>query len=73
MMKVKICGITDVGTALAAVDSGADAIGFVFAESKRKIDVAKARDIAAKLPSDLMKVGVFVNETREEINALVEQ
>jgi phosphoribosylanthranilate isomerase len=70
MMKVKICGITDVGAAIAAVDSGADAIGFVFAESKRKIDVNNARDIAAELPSSIMKVGVFVNETKEEIERI---
>jgi phosphoribosylanthranilate isomerase len=69
-MKVKICGITDVHAALAAVDSGADAIGFVFAESKRKIDVVNARDIAAELPSDIMKVGVFVNETKEVIERI---
>ncbi|WP_374120939.1 phosphoribosylanthranilate isomerase [Neobacillus sp. PS3-12] len=69
-MKVKICGITDVGAALAAVDSGADAIGFVFAKSKRKIDVVNARDIAAELPNDIMKVGVFVNETKEEIDRI---
>jgi phosphoribosylanthranilate isomerase len=71
MMKVKICGITDVDAALAAVDSGADAIGFVFAKSKRKIDVVNARDIAAELPNDIMKVGVFVNETKEEIDRIV--
>lgn len=70
MMKVKICGITDVDAAIAAVDSGADAIGFVFAKSKRKIDVVNARDIAAELPNDIMKVGVFVNETKEEIDRI---
>jgi phosphoribosylanthranilate isomerase len=70
MMKVKICGITDVDAALVAVDSGADAIGFVFAESKRKIEVANARDIAAELPNDILKVGVFVNETIEEIERI---
>jgi phosphoribosylanthranilate isomerase len=70
MMKVKICGITDVDAALAAVDSGADAIGFVFAKSKRKIDVVNARDIAAELPNDIMKVGVFVNEPKEEIDRI---
>lgn len=69
-MKVKICGITDVDAALAAVDSGADAIGFVFAKSKRKIDVVNARDIAAELPNDIMKVGVFVNGTKEEIDRI---
>jgi phosphoribosylanthranilate isomerase len=70
MMKVKICGITDVGTAHAAVDYGADAIGFVFAESKREIEIVNARDIATELPRDIMKVGVFVNETKEEIERI---
>jgi phosphoribosylanthranilate isomerase len=70
MMKVKICGITDLQAALTAVDSGADAIGFVFAESKRKIDVVNAKGIAAELPSDIMKVGVFVNETKEVIERI---
>ncbi|MCQ6277756.1 phosphoribosylanthranilate isomerase [Bacillus sp. EB600] len=69
-MKVKICGITDVNTALAAVDSGADAIGFVFAESKRRIEEEKAREIIAELPDDIMKVGVFVNEEQAEIERI---
>jgi phosphoribosylanthranilate isomerase len=69
-MKVKICGITDAQSALAAVESGADAIGFVFAESKRKIEVVKARDIIARLPETVMKVGVFVNETKTEIESI---
>jgi phosphoribosylanthranilate isomerase len=69
-MKVKICGITDVAAALAAVDSGADAIGFVFAKSKRKIDEVSARNIAEELPSYIMKVGVFVNETKEVIERI---
>lgn len=69
-MKVKICGITDVNTALAAVEFGADAIGFVFAESKRRINPEEAMMIAAKLPSDVMKVGVFVNEKQEVIEQI---
>jgi phosphoribosylanthranilate isomerase len=69
-MKVKICGITDVNTALAVVDSGADAIGFVFAESKRRIEEEKAREIIAELPDDIMKVGVFVNEEQAEIERI---
>jgi phosphoribosylanthranilate isomerase len=69
-MKVKICGIIDVNTALAAVDSGADAIGFVFAESKRRIEEVKAKDIIAKLPTNIMKVGVFVNEEQAEIERI---
>lgn len=69
-MKVKICGITDVKTAHAAVEYGADAIGFVFAESKRKIAVEKAKEIVSQLPNDLFKVGVFVNETKEKIETI---
>lgn len=66
-MKVKICGITDLTTALAAIDYGADALGFVFAESKRKISVEKAKEIVAHLPKAVLKVGVFVNEGKEMI------
>ncbi|MDR7075468.1 phosphoribosylanthranilate isomerase [Neobacillus niacini] len=69
-MKVKICGITDLTTAIAAVDYGADAIGFVFAESKRKITVAKAKDIITHLPKEVLKVGVFVNESKEKIEEI---
>ncbi|MDQ6599283.1 phosphoribosylanthranilate isomerase [Bacillus salipaludis] len=69
-MKVKICGIRDADTALAAVAYGADAIGFVFAESKRKVELEKAKDIIEKLPSEVMKVGVFVNETLEGIEKI---
>lgn len=69
-MKVKICGITDLETALAAVDYGADAIGFVFAESKRKITEDKAKYIISQLPKNVLKVGVFVNESKENIERI---
>jgi phosphoribosylanthranilate isomerase len=69
-MKVKICGITDIKTALAAVECGADAIGFVFAESKRKITEDMAKSIISQLPENILKVGVFVNESREEIERI---
>ena len=62
MTWVKICGITNLEDALTAVDAGADALGFVFYEkSPRKVDAATARKIAAKLPADVEKVGVFVD------------
>lgn len=66
-MKVKICGITGLTTAIAAVDYGADALGFVFAESKRKITEVKAKEIITHLPREILKVGVFVNEAKEKI------
>ena len=69
-MKVKICGITDVETALATAEYGADAIGFVFAESKRRVSIQRAKEIVSSLPIDLWKVGVFVNETREEVERI---
>lgn len=66
-MKVKICGITDELTGMAAVQFGADAIGLIFAESKRRISVERAKEIVLQLPEQVYKVGVFVNETKEQI------
>ncbi len=72
-MKVKICGITDLPTAKVAIQYGADAIGFVFAHSKRKITPQKAKEIINQLPKNLLKVGVFVNEEKEKINEIIEE
>jgi phosphoribosylanthranilate isomerase len=69
-MKVKICGITDVETGLAAAQYGADALGFVFAESKRRVSIEKAHEIISHLPREVYKVGVFVNETIAEIEKI---
>jgi phosphoribosylanthranilate isomerase len=72
-VKVKICGIRDLKTAEFAIESGADAIGFVFAESKRKISLVEARKITAKLPRNVLKIGVFVNETKEVLERTFEE
>jgi phosphoribosylanthranilate isomerase len=71
-MKVKICGITDTKTAIAACIHGADAIGFVFAPSKRQLSIEKAIEISERLPKDILTVGVFVNETKERIEEIAE-
>jgi phosphoribosylanthranilate isomerase len=73
MVKVKVCGITNPEDALTATDSGADAVGLVFAESPRKLSVEKAREIAAALPDRVLKVGVFVNEETEEVLRIVRE
>ncbi|PFE03387.1 phosphoribosylanthranilate isomerase [Bacillus cereus] len=67
---MKICGITDVETAKVACEYGADAIGFVFAKSKREITPERAKQIIDELPVDVMKVGVFVNESVEVIREI---
>jgi phosphoribosylanthranilate isomerase len=70
-MFVKICGITQLEDALAAVDAGANAIGFVFwPKSPRCIDPYRARAIAAQLPPFVTAVGLFVNQPREYVNAV---
>ncbi|MDR7554973.1 MAG: phosphoribosylanthranilate isomerase [Armatimonadota bacterium] len=72
MIRVKICGITDAAEAEAAAAAGADAVGFVFAPSRRQIDAVRARQVAAALPPFVTRVGVVVNEPLERLRALVE-
>ena len=60
-VRVKICGIKDLAGAMAAVDAGVDALGFVFAPGPRQVDREVVRDICTLLPPFVARVGVFVN------------
>jgi len=69
IVKVKICGITNYEDAVAALDMGADLLGFNFyPKSPRFVPPEKAREIISKLPGFIDIAGVFVNESIEQIH-----
>jgi phosphoribosylanthranilate isomerase len=71
MIRVKICGITNLADAKAATDAGANALGFNFYEkSLRRVVTADAAQIRSKLPKEIEAVGVFVNAKPADINSL---
>ena len=72
MTRVKICGITNIEDAIAAIEAGADALGFVFAESPRQVDGMTALAIVRELPGDVATIGVFANQSFDEIIPVME-
>lgn len=72
-MFVKICGTTSEEDALLAVALGADAVGFIFAPSPRQIAPALAGDIAKRLPSEVLTVGVFRDQSPQRVVEIMEQ
>lgn len=74
MTKIKICGITNLADAEAAIEFGADALGFVFyPKSPRCLDTVKAGEIIASLPPFITTVGVFVNQDKPFIDRIVKE
>ncbi len=74
MVKVKICGITNIGDAEAAIEFGADALGFVFVKkSPRYVSPKKAASIIEKLPPFIQTVGVFANESAKNMEAVISE
>lgn len=70
-MRIKICGITRLEDALVCEKCGVDAIGFIFyKKSKRYIEPEEAGKISRQLSPFLSKVGIFVNESLENINRI---
>jgi phosphoribosylanthranilate isomerase len=70
---VKICGITDVDAGMAAAVAGADAVGFVFADSPRQLSPAQAVAISGELPPGILRVAVFRNPGPAEIEEVIER
>ena len=73
MTKVKICGLKEIEHVEAAVKAGADFIGLMFAPSKRQITMEQAIELAKVIPSNVKKVGVFVNEKPETIKEIAQK
>ncbi|HEX78346.1 MAG TPA: phosphoribosylanthranilate isomerase [Dehalococcoidia bacterium] len=71
MVRVKICGLTNLEDALAAAELGADALGFVFAPSPRRVTPEQVRQIVAQLPPFLVKVGVFRDSELDRVQDIM--
>jgi phosphoribosylanthranilate isomerase len=65
-MLIKICGMRDAKAIDAAIEAGADAIGFVFAESPRRISASEARQAAQQIPTDVLRVAVMLHPGNDE-------
>ena len=71
-IRIKICGIASEEAVVVAVDAGADALGFVFADSPRAVDPKRAAELARAMPPFVSKVAVFFNAGSEEIRRVLE-
>ncbi|MCP5086682.1 MAG: phosphoribosylanthranilate isomerase [Rhodobacteraceae bacterium] len=73
-MRVKICGLSTVGSITAAVDAGVAYVGFVFfAKSPRNLSVPQARDLALAVPDGICKVALSVNAADADLDAILDR
>jgi phosphoribosylanthranilate isomerase len=70
---IKICANTSLADAMVAAEAGADAVGFVFAPSPRRVTAEQAAAIVPHLPAKIEKIGVFVDATVDDIAATVDR
>ena len=69
---IKICGLTSAEAVKETVAAGADAVGFVFAESPRQVTIEQAREIAGAIPDHVVRVAVMKHPTQAEVDAVVQ-
>jgi phosphoribosylanthranilate isomerase len=65
-MLIKICGMRDAKSIDAAIEAGADAVGFVFAESPRRVSAKEARRVSQQVPPDVLRVAVMLHPDNDE-------
>ena len=70
-VRIKICGLTRSEDVKAAVSAGADAIGFVFTTSPRRISINTANQLSRYVPKGVLRVGLFLDQDRHEIEQVV--
>lgn len=65
---VKVCGLTSPDAVAAAIDAGVDAVGFVFAESKRKVTSQRAAQLARDVPKHIVRVAVMLHPSQQQLD-----
>lgn len=70
---IKICGTTSLEDALRSIEAGADALGFIFAPSKRRVTPEQAQGIIRQLPREVERIGVFMDAGAEKIGGIVRE
>lgn len=72
-MWVKVCGLTTPDAVAAAVDAGVNAVGFVFAESKRRVTALQAAELARDVPRDILRVAVMLHPSQAQLDEVWSQ